>query len=198
MDNYVITISRQFASMGRSIAQKLSENLAIEFYDRDIVEATAKRMGLPVSYISKKEEQEGPKYFRRMYPLGMETANVQDEIFNVQTNIIGDFIDKGSCIVVGRCAEDAIKDPKRSLNIFIYAPYEVRLKNCVEHLEMKEKNAVKVLKEVDRARALYRQRYSSHHKTPFDGYDLMIDSSKFGVEGTALLIQDVVMQLFAQ
>ena len=47
-EKYVITISRQFASMGRSIAKKLAEELGIEFYDRDIVEQTARRMGLPV------------------------------------------------------------------------------------------------------------------------------------------------------
>ena len=38
MEKYVITISRQFASMGRCIAQSLSEELGIPFYDRDIVE----------------------------------------------------------------------------------------------------------------------------------------------------------------
>ena len=52
MKQYVITISRQFGSLGRTIAQHLSEILQIEFYDRDIVEETAKRMGLPVSVIS--------------------------------------------------------------------------------------------------------------------------------------------------
>ena len=45
MEPYVITISRQFASMGRSIAKELANELDIKFYDRDIVEETAKRMG---------------------------------------------------------------------------------------------------------------------------------------------------------
>ena len=36
MEQYVITISRQFGSMGRSIARELSEILGIEFLDRDI------------------------------------------------------------------------------------------------------------------------------------------------------------------
>ena len=55
MEQYVITISRQFGSMGRSIARELSEILGLEFLDRDIVEATAKRLGLPVSVISEYE-----------------------------------------------------------------------------------------------------------------------------------------------
>lgn len=71
MEQYVITISRQFGSMGRSIARELSEILGIEFLDRDIVEATAKRMGLPVSVISDEEESMKSTFFRRQYPLGM-------------------------------------------------------------------------------------------------------------------------------
>lgn len=197
MEKYVITISRQFASMGRSIAQKLSEELDIEFYDRDIVEVTAKRMGLPVSYISEKEEHDAPKFFRRMYPLGMGMANVQDEIFSVETNIIADFIDKSSCIIVGRSATGAIKDSARTLNVYIYAPYEARLKNCTELLQMKEKNAKKMIKEVDKAREQYRQRYCKHPLTPYDGYDLMIDSSKFGVDGTAEIIKSIVVERFS-
>ena len=56
MKQYVVTISRQFGSMGRMIAQQLSRELGVDFYDRDIVEETASRMGLPVSVISNTEE----------------------------------------------------------------------------------------------------------------------------------------------
>ena len=52
MEKYVVTISREFASLGRTIAQRLSEKLEIPFWDRDIVEAAAKRMGHTVSTIS--------------------------------------------------------------------------------------------------------------------------------------------------
>ena len=71
MDKYVITISRQFASMGRTIAQEMAKELGIEFYDRDIVESTAKRMQLPVSHISDAEEKAGSVFAIRKYPLGM-------------------------------------------------------------------------------------------------------------------------------
>ena len=65
MEQYVITISRQFGSMGRSIARELSEILGIEFLDRDIVEATAKRMGCLLYTSSVKRRQDpdhGEKY----------------------------------------------------------------------------------------------------------------------------------------
>lgn len=43
LENYVITISRQFGSLGRPIAKKMAELLGVEYYDRDIVEEAAKR-----------------------------------------------------------------------------------------------------------------------------------------------------------
>ena len=54
MEKYAITISRQFASMGRSIAQELAEQLHIEFLDRDIVDETAKRMNATVRQIRRR------------------------------------------------------------------------------------------------------------------------------------------------
>ena len=105
MDKYVITISRQFGALGRTIAQKMAAELGIEFYDRDIVEHTAKRMGLPVSEISKEEERAGGFFAERRYPLGMGPVSMQEELFQVQTNIIRDFASKESCIIVGRCGE---------------------------------------------------------------------------------------------
>jgi len=195
MEKYVITLSRQFASLGRSIAQEMSEKLGIEFYDRDLVEATANRMGQPISVISNEEEISKVKFYRRMYPLGMANANMQDEIFEVQKNIIRDVALKESCIIVGRCANSILADMPRTLNVFIYAPYEMRLKNCIEVLQMKPQNAKRMIKEVDKAREKYRKRYTGA-EGPFDGYDIIIDSSRFGVSGTAELLIDTVKKQF--
>ncbi len=196
MENYVITISRQFASFGRSIAQKMSEELQIEFYDRDIVEATAKRMGQPIPVISNEEEHANSTFFRRKYPLGMGVANIQDEIFNVQTNIIRDIAAKESCIIVGRCAGNVLKEHPRCLNIYVYSPYESRLKNCTDTLQMDLKDAKRMIKEVDKARENYRYRYCPDINNVYDGYDIMMDSSRFGIEKTAKILADIARNMF--
>lgn len=196
MENYVITISRQFGSLGRSIAQKMSEMLSIEFYDRDIVEATAKRMGQPVSVISDKEENAGSIFLKRQYPLGMGLLHMQNEIFCVQENIIRDLAAKESCIIVGRCADSILKDYKRCLNIYVYAPYEARLRNCTETLKMDERTAKKMIRDVDRAREEYRLRYCPEVRDMFDNRDLMIDSSRFGVDGTAVILTNIAKEMF--
>ncbi len=198
MENYVVTISRQFASFGRSIAQKLSQELSVEFYDRDIVEATAKRMGQPIPVISNEEENANSVFFRRKYPLGMGVANIQDEIFNVQTNIIRDIAQRESCIIVGRCAGYVLKDHPRCLNVYIYSPYELRLRNCTEVLQMDLKVAKKMIKEVDRARENYRHRYCLNMKNVYNGYDIMIDSSRFGIEKSAKILADIARSQFLE
>lgn len=196
MDSYVITISRQFASLGRSIAQKMSEMLQINFYDRDIVESTAKRMGQPVPVISQEEENASSTFFRRQYPLGMGIVSLQDEIYQTQSNIIKDIAQKESCIIVGRCGYHILEGHSRCLNVYIYAPYEVRLDNCIRDLHMDSKIAKKMIKEVDKARENYRRRYYAESVNLYDGYHLMIDSSKFGVDAAADILVDIVKKKF--
>ena len=185
MDNhYVITISREFASLGRSIAQLTAKELGIYYMDRDIVEETAKRLGLPVSEIGESEERVSNRFLYRKFPLGRAPKTLEDEIFQVQSNIIQDTAASRDCIIVGRCAESVLRNRTRRLSIYIRAPYEARLRNCIESLEMDYSTAERMIHDVER----YRERYVYELKDEFTDRDIIMDSSAFGVEGTATLI----------
>ena len=54
---YVVTITRQFGSLGRPIARLMSQKLGIDYFDRDIVEEASKKLNLPVSRIDELEER---------------------------------------------------------------------------------------------------------------------------------------------
>lgn len=192
MDKYVITLSRQFGSMGRSISKKLSEILDIDFLDRDIVEETAKRMGLQVSMISEEEEAVKAGFFGRIYPLGIGLPSLKDDIFSTQMNIIQDMASKESCIIVGRCGDYVLKDHPNKLSVYVYAPYEARLDNCINKLGMDEKTARRMIKEVDSARENYHKMYVPGYTNPLDNRDICIDSSRFGVEGTAEILAEII------
>lgn len=196
MEKYVVTISRQFGSMGRSIAHRMSELLHVEFMDRDIVEKTAKRMGLPVSMISNEEEAAKAGFGGRIYPLGIGMPSIKDEIFAVQTSIIQEFADKESCIIVGRCSEYILKDRPNIIRIYVYAPFEERLKNCTDILGMDAKTAKRMIKEVDNARENYHRLYVPGYTNPFDNRDLCIDSSKFGIDGSAEILSNIIKERF--
>lgn len=192
MEPYTITITRQFAAMGRSVATILSQDLGIEFYDRALVEEVAKRMNLTVALISGEEENAKPHAF----PLGMGHT-LQDDIFAVQQSIIQDIASKESSIFVGRLADSVLAQHPRHLSIYIYASQQQRLQNCVEKLGMDEEKGKKMIHDVDAARARYRKKYAPHQKEIFTNKHLMIDSGSFGIEGTAAVIAQVARDKFA-
>lgn len=195
-DNFVVTIARQFGSLGRPIARNVSEALGIEYYDRDIVDWTAKSLNLPVSTVSDVEESAKSAFFNMSYPLGMGTTAIQDSIFAAQQKIITDLADKSSCIIVGRCADHVLKDRKNIINIFIYAPYAARLRNCVERLNMQPAEAKKMIMEVDKARESYHRHYCGYSMSDKDHKHVMLDSSLLGIDGTCDLLVDIIRKRF--
>lgn len=197
-EKFIVTITREFGSMGRPIARRLSELLNVEFYDRDIVEETARQMELPLSVVSKNEESKGGIYARMKSPLGKFSSEKQDEIFRVQSEIIRKLAAKESCVIVGRCAEYVLSDFKNCFNIYIYAPFEKRIENCVTQLGMEEDVAIKMIMEVDKARRKYHKKYTNYYPSDLNNRNLMIDSSFFGVEGTAQMVADIVKKHFGE
>ena len=193
---YVVTITREFGSMGRPIAKKAAALLGIECYDRDIVEETAEKMNLPLSVVSKEEESAKTAFFNMKYPLGMGTSEVQDNIFITQQKIINQLVEKESCIIVGRCSDYILKNMENAFHVYIYASFEDKLKNCVELLSMKEDEARKMIVEVDKARASYHKHYAGYAINDLRYKDLLINSSLLGVDGTAELLADIIRKRF--
>lgn len=196
MSHYIVTITRQFGSMGRPIAKKMAELLNIEYYDRDIVEQTAKKMGLPVSVVSDEEEKAKTGFFYMKFPLGSGTSDIQKKIFLEQAKLIQEIAEKESCIIVGRCSDYILRNNKNCINIYIYAPYEERYKNCVDLLHMDSEEAKKMIDQVDKARDNYHKTFTKTLPSDYTNKDVMINSSLLGVEGTTKELVSIVKERF--
>lgn len=192
MDKYIITISRQFGSLGRPIAKRLSEILGIEFYDRDIIEETAKQLGKGIKTVSNIEEKANYRYM--LFPLGNTTTEEQDRIFSVESRIIEELSEKESCIIVGRCGDYILRDKKNVVSIYIYSSQENRFRNCVEMLHIDEKEARKMMREVDRKRNAYYKHYTGFDQDDLSNYNLAIDSNLLGVEKTAQYLAELIVK----
>ena len=186
---YVVTITRQFGSMGRPIAKKMAEKLGIEYYDRDIVDQAAKKLNLPVSVVDEVEETakkvKVSPFARMMFPLGKGTNNTQDKIFEAQQNIIKFLAEKETCVIVGRCADFTLEEMENAMHIYIYAPYEVRVEHCVKDLNIEIEEARKMIVAVDEARDSYHMQYAGYHPDDKNHKSILVDSSFLDVEGTA-------------
>lgn len=192
---YVVTITREFGSLGRPIAKRLSELLGIEYYDRDIVEATARKMNLPVSALSRTEEKKSG-FFRMLVPLGTDSPERQKKIFEVQAQIIQDLAEKESCIIVGRCADYLLQDYPEAVHIYIYAPYADRLANCVGTLGMEKNEAKRMIREVDKARLAYHRHFAKYAPDDPKYKHIIINSALLEVEGTAQALATIIRQRF--
>lgn len=196
MEPYVITITRQFGSMGRPIARQLSEMLGIQYYDRDIVDMVARKTGLAVSTISREEEKSGSKWLLMKYPLGKSPIQIQNQIFEVQRKIILELAEQESCIIVGRCAESILRGKKNHIGIYIYAPWEARYENCIHELRMEPKEAAKMIHDVDLARDAYHMRYAGYHPEDVNHQDILVNSAFLGIQGTAELLADLIRKKY--
>lgn len=198
MEQYRITIAREFGSLGRSIAKRLAELLGVGFYDREIVEAVAKEMQLPLSTISMKEEKTSTGLLYRLFPLGTDEEDIQDAIFDAQRGIIMDLADRESCVIVGRCSDYLLEEHRNSLSVYIHAPLEIRIQNCVRYLNMQPEEAERTIHSVDRARNAYHRKYAGYLPSDPAHKHFCIDSSVLGVEGTAQLLAEVVRKRFGE
>ena len=195
-ERYVITITRQFGSLGRPIAREMAKMLDIDYYDRDIVEMAAKEMQQPVSVVSDIEESGNSLISKMRFPLGTGERSMQDRLFQIQQKIITDIVDRESCIIVGRCSDYILRNYKNCINVYIYAPFEARYHNCVNSLNMNPKEAKRMIQEVDRARLQYHKRYAKYEPEDINYKDILINSSLLGVDGTAEYLVDMVKKKF--
>ena len=78
---------------------------------------------------------------------------------------------------------------------FIYAPLEVRIDTVMKRFNLNEKQARDQIAKEDKARASYFNYYTSYKWGKNESYDILIDSSLLGPDGTAELLLDVAKKL---
>ena len=192
MKNRVITISREFGSGGRTIGKKVAEKLGIPCYDAEIIQEMAKETGFAPDYVKEAGEYAPGGFLSSAFSNRMIGPTNEDILWEHQYKVITDLAAKGPCVIVGRCADYILEDIPNHLNVYVYAPDEARLKNCVENLQMDPQTAKKMMRDVDAARNRYHKAYIPGWQSVFDHKDLMIDSSRFGIDGTAKILADIV------
>ena len=166
-DGHVITISREFGSLGRIIAQKVADELNYQFYDPQLIEMAAAKMNEDIDDLLAYDDQKvikmkiyGSKYCGMAYPLGFGDSAKQKKLFDVQSDIIRDIASKENAVIVGRCADYVLtKSGKKDiLRIHITGSYEHRYRNSIDELKLSEEEAKEHIRIIDKAREdFYRQ-----------------------------------------
>jgi acetyl/propionyl-CoA carboxylase alpha subunit/cytidylate kinase len=195
LENYVVTISRQFGCPGKTIAKKMAALLGVEYYDRDILEQVAAEMNLPVPKLESDEVE--AEYVKLLFPLGTGTEEEKEKIFAAQQKIILQFAGKNSGIILGRCADYILRNHANLFSIYIYAPREVRRDYCIKHLHIPAQDADRIMDEADEARLSYSMNYAKVYSQNVENKNISIDSSLFGsVDETAEVLVSMIRRKF--
>ncbi len=197
---YVVTIAYQLGSRGPQIAERMGELLNIRCYDRDLIVKTAQKTDISEEIIEEEEESAAalpPRVFPFITrPLEKKTSETQDEIFMAQQEIIKSLVSKEDCIIVGRCADYTLSEKKHSIHVYIYSPFDVRVKNSMEDYSMNSADTKKMLVEDDEEVKSYYISYAGYKPDDKNHKDILIDSSLFGTEGTAEYLAEAVRRKF--
>lgn len=198
MKKYFINIGRQLGSGGKLIGQQLARELNIPIYDRTLIDMAAKESGLCKEVFEEKDEQKG--IISRLFEVvpfmsdSMYGNCLSDEaLFQIQSDVIRHLSEQGSCIFVGRCADYILRDEPHVINIFITADEADRIRRIRErHPELSDEQARTFMQRADHKRSSYYNYYSAHTWGQAATYDLCINSSQLGIEGTMRFIKSFV------
>lgn len=195
--NTVITIGRQFGSAGREIGEKVAEYFGIKCYDKELLTRVAKESGFCEEMIQNHDERPTNSFLYNLvmdtYSFGYNASSFVDmpishKVFLAQFDTIKKIANEGACVIVGRCADYALADYENSIHLFIYADEETRTKRVMEKYQLSEYKAQEMIAKKDKQRQSYYNYYSSKKWGRADSYDLCINSSILGVDGTVKLI----------
>ena len=195
----VITVGRQYGSGGREIGTMLAERLGIAYYDDMLLKEAARESGLCEDLFRNFDER--PKSF--LYSIAMDPysfsvnhvtpkGSIEQQVYLATYETIKKLADKGPCVLIGRCADYALKDRDDVINIFITAPLNNRIERVARRNDISLEEAKDRIKKTDKSRASYYNYYSSKDWGEAKSYDLCIDSSLLGVEGTVDLLEKMI------
>ena len=203
----ILTIGRQYGSGGREIGQKLADHYGIKCYDRDLVAHVAKDSGFCKEIIQREDERPTSSF---LYNLVMDTYSfghgaaaaftdmpLSLKVFLAQFETIKSLAEEGPCIFIGRCADEALSERNDVISVFIHASEEFRagrVRNYPEYKDQEQsgKKITDFMARIDRQRQSYYNYYASGKWGRADTYDMSIDSSLLGIDGTVKLLTQLI------
>ena len=183
MGQFIISVGREYGSGGHEIASILAEKFNIPLYDRNMLDQMAERNGIDAEDLYKHEEMKRQGLTRTVRG---HSSSVQDTIAQLQFNFIRKKAESGeSFVVVGRCAENVLRENPALISIFVRGEEDAKTERICRLYKLNKIEAKAKMYRHDKKRKAYHNYYSKMKWGDSRGYDFCINSSLMGVEATA-------------
>ena len=188
MKNIIITIGREFGSGGLDVAHELGKRLDIPVYDNELITKAAQDSGFSAEFFAQKDERRSIFSFKAAFSSSSEDYMSESGLFQMQCETIRRIAEQGPAVIVGRCSNYVLRDLGNTIDIFLTSPVETRIRRIMERHSLSEEKAEALIQQKDKAREEYYNYYTFGNWGKASDYDLCIDSSILGTEGTAEII----------
>ncbi len=202
--NLVVCIGRQLGSGGRLVAKQLAKEFGCQLLDKEILNLAAKESGFSERFFEQNDEQKGfMKSLFHLHTPHVSDTNFygsrfsQESLFLFQCDAIRKAAAEGPCVFVGRCADYVLRDHDKLVSVFITAHMEERLRRVMERDGCNEEEAQKIIHAKEGARSTYYNYYTGWRWGDSAHYDLCVNSSLLGIDGTARLISQFIRERFS-
>jgi len=194
---FIITISRQLGSGGAYIGQMLAKDLNIFYADREIINQAAKQFSVLEEDLQYREEKtisfwesffQSFTYASQIYIPPQIMGPTDRELFDVETEIIKRIANVRSAVIIGRCSTNIFCHHPNHVSIFLHANTAFRKSRIQKLYNVTEEVAGRMIIQSDKERALYYQTFTGKEWTDARQYDLVIDTSKIGLDKSEALI----------
>lgn len=200
MKSTIICIGRQYGSGGREVGEKLAERLGVTCYDKLLIQQAAQDAGLAEEAVAENDERPiglcamvSGNPFADSAALSKAFYSEEQRVFEAERQAIVEIAAKGPCVIIGRCASSVLRSLDYDiLSVFVYADSDDRARRIAERNGISEKAALRKAEKVDRMRKRYFDFYSDTPWGEMASYDLMISSSRYGIDGTVDVIAKAV------
>ena len=199
-DKFVISVGCEYGCFGPEIGKMIAKDFGIAYYDRELIDEIIEEAGFSKELTALAEaglDIRG-KAADASNTAGGPTkyANLTERVVYVQSEVIKKLADRGSCVFIGRCSDYILRERTNCLNVFIYAPKEIRIQNVMEAHSLTRKDAMLLIQKNDEMlHARYKQMTGTYRGDRHNRH-LMIDSNLLGLEGTVKLIEEVAEKVF--
>ncbi|MCD8154844.1 MAG: cytidylate kinase-like family protein [Clostridiales bacterium] len=197
----IITIGREYGSGGRQIGQEIAKYFGIKCYDKELLEHAASDSGICKELFEHHDEKPTNSFLYSLvmdtYSFGYSSGGFNDmpmnhKIFLAQFDSIKKLAGEGPCVMVGRCADYALAENPDCFSVFIHGDLDWRTRRISQKYAKTEKQARDMITKTDKGRSSYYNYYTNKKWGAASGYNLSIDSSCLGIEGSVKAIIETV------
>ncbi|MCR5253622.1 MAG: cytidylate kinase-like family protein [Treponema sp.] len=197
----IISIGREYGSAGHEIGRKLAAKLEIPFYDRNLLDEFADQKDVDADLLAKYDEKPRRLFFSRTISVRGQSVNNSpaQNVADIQFALLkGKAYDDDSFVVCGRCADEVLKEFPGMFSVFITADYDAKVKRVMEKRNMSEKEAKKTIEKHDKNRRAYHDYFAKTKWGQAGSYDLCVNSTVLGIEGTVDMLADYAKRFLAK